>query len=631
MGAVYDAWDVTLGVRCAIKENLIFTEANQRQFEREAQLLARLHHPNLPRVTDHYLIPHQGQYLVMDFVEGDDLRQRLEQHGPLPEADIRRWADDILNALIYLHKRGIIHRDIKPANIRINDDGAAVLVDFGIAKELDDTTGRGVTTAGARGMTPGFAPPEQYGLGSGRTDARSDLYSLAATLYTLLSGEVPADALSRIQQPSKFVPLSRRALSISPTLAGTIDRALELEPEARFASAAEMQAALRGELPTQIPSPAPTITRAEPAPSPSRLAPWLKWWPWGGVALIGLIVLGIAYFSGASPLGPSASPSPTTEFVATATPTPSPSPSATVTPVAPTATPTQTPSPTLTPTITRTPVGGGLGKIAFVSDRDGINEIYVMNVDGSEVRRLTDNTVDDNSPAWSPDGSQIAFISRRDGNREVYVMNANGTGQTRLTFTPEAEFYPAWSPDGQTIVFSSARDGNGELYVMNADGSEQTRLTFIAGDDFDPAWSPDGQRIAFTSSRLSVSDIYVMNSDGSRTVRLADTSKLLGESPVWSPDGTRIMFVAWRGPKRELYVMGVTGRSPLPLTSAPAHASGPDWSPDGTRIVFVSDGATDLEITDATKNEIYVMNADGTGRTRLTENEFTDFAPAWSP
>jgi hypothetical protein len=263
MGAVYDGWDASLHIRVAIKENQIFTEAAQRQFEREARLLAALKHPNLPRVIDHFFIAGQGQYLVMDFVEGEDLKQRLARAGALPEADVLRWADQILSALAYLHRRNIIHRDIKPANIKITPDDEAVLVDFGIAKEYGESGG--VTTTGARGLTPGFASPEQYGLGTGGTNARSDLYSFAATLYALLTGEVPADALSRMMKPEKFIPVARRTLNVSPAFAEAIDKALALDPDDRFADAAEMRAAARGQPATPPSLAAERETGARPA------------------------------------------------------------------------------------------------------------------------------------------------------------------------------------------------------------------------------------------------------------------------------------------------------------------------------------------------------------------------------
>ncbi|HLF00456.1 MAG TPA: serine/threonine-protein kinase, partial [Anaerolineales bacterium] len=321
MGAVYKGWDNSLAVACAIKENQLFTDVAVRQFEREARLLATLRHSNLPRVTDHFFIPGQGQYLVMDFIEGEDLKQRIERIGPLPEADVRRWAWDILNALQYLHERGVVHRDIKPANIKIAPDGTAVLVDFGIAKEIDAEDG--TTTTGARGLTPGFAPPEQYGVGTSRTDARSDLYAFGATLYNLLTGKIPLDALSRLTQPQKFQPVTAHGISVSQRLMDVIDRAMAMDPDRRFASAEEMRTGKRAatdstQLPATLPpgetvtpsttlSPdlsatvagstriVPPITKVATAQSDqttSPLAAQPRWLVWGGIALVVLITLG---------------------------------------------------------------------------------------------------------------------------------------------------------------------------------------------------------------------------------------------------------------------------------------------------------------------------------------------------
>ena len=139
-GAVYRAWDISLERPCAIKENLGTTDEAQRQFKREATILANVVHPNLPRVTDHFIIQGQGQYLVMDYVEGEDLQSMLERTGaPLPTHQVLSWIGQVCDALSYLHSQNppIIHRDIKPANIRITPGGQAMLVDFGIAKIFD--------------------------------------------------------------------------------------------------------------------------------------------------------------------------------------------------------------------------------------------------------------------------------------------------------------------------------------------------------------------------------------------------------------------------------------------------------------------------------------------------------------
>ncbi len=241
MGAVYRASDVNLGVPVAVKENLFTTEEYARQFRREATILASLRHPNLPRVTDHFVIEGQGQYLVMDFVEGSDLRQRLESSGPVGEQEAIPWFLDICDALIYLHNRPtpIIHRDIKPGNIKITPDNRAVLVTSGLAKFAE---GHGDTTTGAKAMTPGFSPPEQYG--TGRTDPRTDIYSLGATLYAALTATVPEDALERAMGRTQLTPVRKRNPSVSNSTARAVEKALSIRPEERYQSASELAAAL---------------------------------------------------------------------------------------------------------------------------------------------------------------------------------------------------------------------------------------------------------------------------------------------------------------------------------------------------------------------------------------------------
>ena len=175
MGAIYKAYDQSLNAEVAVKENLFTTEEGSRQFHREATILANLRHPNMPRVTDHFVIEGQGQYLVMDFIEGEDLRQRMAREGCLPEEDVILIGIAICEALAYLNHRQppILHRDIKRADIKITPGGQVFLVDFGLAKAIQSGQ---ATTIGAQALTPGFAPPEQYGQG---TDLRSDRMPLA--------------------------------------------------------------------------------------------------------------------------------------------------------------------------------------------------------------------------------------------------------------------------------------------------------------------------------------------------------------------------------------------------------------------------------------------------------------------
>ncbi len=247
-GAVYLAHDLTLNRPCALKENLETSDEVRRQFMREAQLLANLNHPNLPRVIDYFILAGQGQYLVMDYVEGEDLQDMLDRTAqPLPEAQALDWIGQVCDALTYLHQHNppIIHRDIKPDNIRITPRGQAMLVDFGIAKIFD---GQAQTTAGARAFTPGYSPPEQYG--KAPTDERSDIYALGATLYTLLTNQTPPDSVDLLTGSAPpLLPVHLTNPNATLPVGMAITRAMEPERSRRFRSVADFKDALLAEAP----------------------------------------------------------------------------------------------------------------------------------------------------------------------------------------------------------------------------------------------------------------------------------------------------------------------------------------------------------------------------------------------
>ena len=282
-------------------------------------------------------------------------------------------------------------------------------------------------------------------------------------------------------------------------------------------------------------------------------------------------------------------------------------------------------------------------QIAFSSNRDGNGEIYVMDADGANQRRVTNNPGDDRSPAWSPDGKRIAFVSDRDEHvhpihgsptSEIYVIDADGRNPQNLTNSPYNDRDPSWSPDGKRIAFTALREEriNYEIYVLDVDGGNLQRLTDNPGNnghsgDKSPSWSPDGKRIVFTARRAGhvenkfaiTYEIYVLDVETGNQQRL--TNNRNNEwSPSWSPDGKRIAFSSDRKgvlQNFDIYVMDVDGGNPQNLTNDRVDDGSPSWSPDGERIAFVWD------------RQIYVMDADGGNPQNLSNNRHVDYSPAW--
>jgi serine/threonine protein kinase len=401
MGAVYRAWDMRLDVVVALKEMTSQSGLDpqmlaqlRQQFQQEAMTLARLHHPHLVRVTD-FFEEGDSVYLVMDFVEGENLAHRIKQEGALSEAQVLEWGDHLLSALAYCHAQGVIHRDIKPQNVIIRPDGQAALVDFGLVKLWDPHDPRTRTAIHAMG-TPEYAPPEQYDTKMGHTDPRSDIYSLGATLYHALTGQSPPTATMRIASPGIFQPPRSVNPSLSPRTEAAVLRATELAVGNRFTTAQEMAAVLRGEAPIAAPLIATQVQTGEATqvmpgavlapPVPRKRAPvWV--WVLGALAVLALVaggVIGVRSWKGGSAPTPRAeetiegtaiavatrgteetattalSPSPTRADAAqptnTPTRTPMPTPSATSTPTeTPDGTPKGTPGTTPTPQAPATP------------------------------------------------------------------------------------------------------------------------------------------------------------------------------------------------------------------------------------------------------------------------------------
>ena len=253
MGAIYLTQDLRLeGRECAVKEVILqpaldaSTQAQARaQFHREASVLARLDHPNLPKVSD-YFSEEGRDYLVMDYVPGQDLRQIMrqdqEEAQSLTEEQVLAWTGQICSALEYLHSQDppVLHRDIKPANVKLTPEGRIKLVDFGLVKLLVPDESRTVTILQGRG-TAQYTPLEQYGSDTGHTDVRSDIYSLGATLYHLLTNHPPLDAKERFLHPGILPSPRELNPSLSPATEQAILAALAMHPDQRPSSVAEFR------------------------------------------------------------------------------------------------------------------------------------------------------------------------------------------------------------------------------------------------------------------------------------------------------------------------------------------------------------------------------------------------------
>lgn len=625
MGSVYRAIDENLGVPVALKENLFTTEEYTRQFRLEAVILANLRHPNMPRVSDHFELGDQGQYLVMDFIEGEDLRFRMERLGTISEDDAVQVGGAICDAVAYLHTRKppILHRDIKPGNVKITPDGHIFLVDFGLAKVFQGNNQ--ATTTGARAMTPGYSPPEQYG--TARTDPRTDIYSLGATLYAAISGVIPEDGLARAMDNAQLTPLRKRNPKVTRRFAAAIEKAMAVDPSDRFQTAEEFKKALLGaKSKTQqlaggyavVPPPAeaflpndpsdsiPVVTEKEKTPRP----------PTGPVQpassngedqpfvsplkkqkererkrrfalvrfvfiLLLLLLVSVPFFA----------PSVLPENLRAAIPFLAPTGTATAS-ITPSPLPTQTLTATVTATVTKTAVPPTLTftptKIPLVDETATVLAIPV-------VTNTPDVTA---TPAVTPVGGgagQIAYASARSGVPQIYLLDMPSQTVVQVTDIAEGACQPAWSPDGGKLVFISPCKGMDEiyydagLYIINADGSGLTPIATVPGGDFDPSWSPDGKSIVFTSLRTGQMEIFILDVAGQSVTQVTKgTSTIESRQAAWSPDGSQLVYVVKRFGVYQIWLMNADGTDAKQIVRSGTKLSDylPTWSQDGQLILF---------------------------------------------
>jgi Tol biopolymer transport system component len=576
-------------------------------------------------------------------------------------------------------------------------------VDFGLAKVLH---GSQATTTGARAMTPGYSPPEQYG--TARTDPRTDIYSLGATMYAALSGIIPEDGLARAMDNTQLTPLRKRNSKVSRRLATAIEKAMGIDPADRFQNGEDFKRALLGSksktqrLPGDYIIPPPPLealeepkqnpiekeslplanVKADPKiGNPLQEAPVFR--PkrkkrrsgrlLSSVILI-LFLLAVAIISAArfmpalvpAELRPILLPFnsiPLPFLSSTNTPVSQPSSTAskdvletptiaiTTTSQLPTSTqasaPTTTPTAPFTATTDSTPlpqatlIGGGMGQIAFASDRTGLPQIFFVNLDGTNLLQLTNQSSGACQPSWSPDGSQLVFTSpcrdRGDflngsySDSSLFMMNADGTGLKQLTNVPGADFDPDWSPDGNQIAFTSIRGGSKQIYTLDVNSLAVTRLTQpdVNVENSQPAWSPDGNEIAYLAKRVGTYQVWVMSSTGQANEQLARSGQSLWDYlPTWSSDGKVILFSQRNSTgNRRPWLMSMQYEersSAARLSYFPTPIEDVEFSPDGYWLL--------LEGMDNEGNrDVYLMTITGGNRTRITNDPAVDFDPTWRP
>ena len=634
MGAVYLATDNRLtGRRCAIKENRPdeglpekLQDQAREQFLGEASVLARLDHSRLPKVSDYFLEKNR-EYLVMDYVEGDDLVTVLHQSKtPLDEATVLEWVDQVLDALEYLHTlepQPIIHRDIKPANLRVNSRGRVKLVDFGLVKLLDPTSPE--TKVELRGLgTPAYAPLEQFADSQTHTDARSDIYSLGATMYHMLTHLPPTEVHQRLLKPESLIPPSQLNAKVSPQTERAILKAMAIHPNERYQSAHEMREALQAAAQGM-----PLIETEQPvATRPRRQTP--VWIVALLVVLFAALMAGALYifiFNNGNAMSPAAQPVAQIQTFATATPTtsievqplsdaptslpvigsetnesgennetveanvtneatlatspatntPEPTPTSEVTP-------TETPSPT--PQSSNSVQGSGLpaaslvGTIAYPIFNGVDFDLYFGQVDGSGTALFRKHA---SQPAFSPDGNRLAFHSWLNPWALVTMQLPRSEPLVIADFVEDQ--LPTWTVDGNEIIYLSRREGDRKSRLVKVGSTQRNSSGAVLGEGEYPSIGANGDLIfrgwgnSGTGIRLADTNL---NNQRVVTRWVEDTA------PALSPDGKKVAFMSQREDNWDIFVANTDGSNPIRVTTNPNEDGLPTWSPDGKIIAFVS-------------------------------------------
>jgi Tol biopolymer transport system component/serine/threonine protein kinase len=646
MGEVYRARDSKLGREVAIKTlpaEFAHDQDRLARFRREARTLASLNHPNIAAI---YGIEESaaGDCLILELVEGEALR------GPLPLAIALDRACQLAEALEAAHEKGIIHRDLKPANVKVTPRGRMKVLDFGLAKAVwgadqapdlsqTETLTAAQTMFGKVVGTPGYMSPEQA---RGReVDQRTDIWAFGCLVYELLTG---TRAFQGARAQDTIAAVLEREPDFQALPPGTpaairelLRQCLQKDANLRPRSIAEIHTA---------------IEREQRRRNRWRLPAFAV------AALLGIVIVGVAWYSRGSSgvLGraPAERLQPRSFLQLTDQSG-------------------QEIYPSLSPD----------GKsFVYASRASGNWDIYTQRVGGRNAVNLTrDSPADDTQPVFSPNGEQIAFRSERDGGG-IFVMGATGESVKRIT---DFGYNPAWSPDGAEIVCASTSferpdvrlSFNSELFSVKVATGEKRLISQGIEFAMQPSWSPHGQRIAYWGVVGAQWDIWTLPSSGGQPLRVTNDAAI-DWNPVWSPDGAYLYFASDRGGSMNLWrarideqsgrikgeVEPVTLPSPYsayfsftrtghqmayvqhaftsnlsriafdprheavigeaqPVTKGSRSAVSPDVSLDGEWLVFSTQGGR--------KEDLFVVRSDGTELHQLTDDNYRNRGPTWSP
>jgi eukaryotic-like serine/threonine-protein kinase len=577
MGVVWKARDTHLDRFVALKtlpaERLADPERKRRSVQ-EAKAASALNHPNIVHVYD--VAEADGvQFISMEYVRGKTLEKLIGRKG-LRLNEALKYTVQIADALAQAHSAGIIHRDLKPSNIIVAENGHVKVLDFGLAKLTEVTTGEFGETATMRARdgpsteegvifgTVAYMSPEQAE--GKRVDARSDIFSFGSMLYEMVTGRHAFHGDSKLSTLSAILkddpkPVSAVGADVPRDLEKIVNRCLRKDPDRRYQTMADLKVALQ-ELKEESDSGKLTgiVQTGAPAQRKSR-----RMWTLSGAAVL-LIVIAVGIWS----LRPRSHPVPNTVPF------------------------TSYPGRQITPAFS--PDGKQVA-FAWDGEQGGNFDIYIKLVDAGTPLRLTNNPANEYAPAWSPDGRYVAFCRDRVERCEIWIIPALGGAERKLG---EADTYSdlysglSWSPDGKFLAVSdkSAYDGRLGIYGISPDTGEKRKLTSTPNGylgDFAPAFSPSGKTLAFVRAHSGTFGIYLLSISENGEAR-DEPRRLTPDQPLiggfaWTSDSRGVVFSSGQVGSTNLWTIAASGGRPERLVGG-ENATDISISRTGDQLVY---------------------------------------------